>query len=125
MKNRIIIVFILGVLISCKSSVKNVNPGHKDPNAKTTTCVLIEKSFINKGGKVTEYKELYLQCSIQDYFIKLCAGNVSRKQLEPYLNSGIEVEMEIKDGMLDHCDTNLAQVQSRTGTYVVIKKIIK
>ena len=36
----------------------------------------------------------------------------------------IEVEMEIKDGMLDHCNENPAHTQSRTGTYVVIKKII-
>lgn len=93
-------------------------------DSKTTTCQLIEKSFTNKGGKVTEYKELYLRCSIQDYFIKICAGNVTVEQLKPYINSGIEVEMEIKNGMLDHCNTNLAQVQSRTGTYVVINKII-
>jgi len=91
----------------------------------TSTCQLIEKSFTNKGGKVTEYKEFYLRCSIQDYFIKICAGNVSAEELKPYINSGIEVEMEIRDGMLDHCNTNLEQVQSRTGKYVVIKKIIK
>jgi hypothetical protein len=94
-------------------------------DSKTTTCQLIEKEFINKGGKVTQYKELYLRCSIQDYFIKICAGNVTAEELRPYINNGIEVEMEIKEGMWDHCNDNLAYAQSRIGTYVVINKIIK
>lgn len=120
-----VLTIVLGLLFSCKSEEKTLNPGAMNPNAKTTKCLLIEKEFTNKGGKVTEYKELYLRCSIQDYFIKICAGNVTAKQLNPYINSGIEVEMEIKEGMLDHCSNNLAHTQSRTGTYVVIKKIIE
>ena len=89
------------------------------------TCELIEKEFTNKGGKITHYKEMYLRCSVQDYFIKICEGNVSIEKLKPYINKGIEVEMEIKDGMLDHCDKNTTYSQSRTGTYIVIKKIIE
>ena len=103
------------------TNAKSISMG----DSNTTTCQLIEKSFTNKGGKITEYKELYLRCSIQDYFIKICEGNVTKDELTKYLNSGIEVEMEIKEGMLDHCDTNPAYAQSRTGTYIVIKKIIK
>ncbi len=91
----------------------------------TTSCQLIEKEFVNKGGKVTEYKELYLRCSVQDYFIKLCEGNVTRKELEPYINSGITVKMEVRDGMLDHCDPNPSYAQSRTGIYAVILSIEK
>ncbi len=123
--NIIILIIISGFLTSCKNEKESLKAGTMDPNAKTTKCQLIEKEFTNKGGKVTEYKELYLRCSIQDYFIKICEGNVSAEQLRPYIESGIEVEMEIKEGMLDHCDENPAYAQSRTGTYVVIKKIIK
>ena len=119
-------VFILINFIAC-SETKEVSNGKTMAlsDSKTTTCQLIEKQFTNKGGKVTDYKELYLRCSIQDYFIKICAGNITAEQLKPYINSGIEVEMEIKEGMLDHCNANLAYTQSRVGTYVVIKKIIK
>jgi hypothetical protein len=87
--------------------------------------MLIEKVFINKGGKITDYKELYLQCSIQDYFIKICESNVTLEDLKPYINSGINIKMEIKDGMWDHCSDDPAYAQSRMGTYVVIKEIVK
>jgi len=122
-----VIAFLLFLSILACSESKEVSQGKSMSlsDSKTTTCQLVEKEFINKGGKATGHKELYLRCSIQDYFIKICAGNVSAEQLTPYINSGIEVEMEIKEGMLDHCSTNLAQVQSRTGTYVVINRIIK
>ena len=123
--NVFIMTMVLSFLFSCKGGEEPIKDGSMDPNAKTTKCLLIEKEFTNKGGKVTEYKELYLRCSIQDYFIKICEGNVTAEQLRPYIDSGIEVEMEIKDGMLDHCDENPAYAQSRTGTYVVLKKIIK
>ena len=97
----------------------------KDPSKKYTTCQLIEKEFINKGGKITEYKELYLRCSIQDYFIKVCEGNVTAEELRKHLDQGIRVDMEIKDGMWDHCSDDPAYAQSRMGTYVVINKIIE
>lgn len=97
----------------------------KKKPSKYTTCQLVEKEFINKGGKITEYKELYLRCSIQDYFIKICEGKVTLKELEKYIDKGITVEMEIKDGMWDHCNEDPAYAQSRMGTYVVIHKIIE
>lgn len=111
-------------LSSCKNS-SETSLKEKDSNAKYTTCQLIEKEFVNKGGKVTEYKELYLRCSIQDYFIKLCESNVDVKTLRKYLNKSISVEIEIRDdGMWDICTDDPAYAQSRTGAYVVIKKII-
>ena len=125
-KQLIPLTFFTLVIFGCSESEEITGGNTKSlTNSKTTTCQLIEKEFINKGGKITEYKELYLRCSIQDYFIKICAGNVTKEQLTPYINSGIEVEMEIKEGMLDHCNDNLEHVQSRTGTYVVIKRIVK
>jgi hypothetical protein len=125
-KSHLIVFFIVSILFSCANN-KEVPTGKPMSVSKsgTTSCQLIVKEFENKGGKVTEYKELYLRCSIQDYFIKLCEGNVSAEQLKPYINSGIEVEMEIRNGIWDHCNENPAYTQSRTGPYVIIKSIIK
>ncbi|MDF1671916.1 MAG: hypothetical protein P1U41_00285 [Vicingaceae bacterium] len=86
-------------------------------------CQLIEKEFVNKGGKIAVFKELYLRCSVQDYFIKLCESNLTHEELEQYIGNGISVEVEIKDGMWDHCDENQAHVQSRMGPYAVIKSL--
>lgn len=120
-------VFIITLFfVSCKNSNStNTDLRVKDPKTEYTSCVLMEKEFVNKGGKITDYKELYLQCSIQDYFIKICESNVTLEDLKPYINSGIKVKMEIKEGMWDHCSDDPAYAQSRTGTYVVIKKIVK
>lgn len=126
MKTQLLISILILNFIAC-SETKEIPQGKSMSltSSKTTTCQLIEKKFTNKGGKVAAYQELYLRCSIQDYFIKFCEGKVTAKELRPYINSGIEVEMEIKQGMWDHCSDNPAYAQSRTGTYVVINKIIK
>jgi hypothetical protein len=123
MKKILVAFTILLSVLSC-SETKNISSSKKI-KTETTTCQLIEKNFTHKGGKLTEYKELYLRCSIQDYFIKICEGNVTEEQLKSYLNKGIEVEMEIREGHLDHCEANPAYAQSRMGNYVVINKIIK
>ncbi len=125
MKN-ILILFTILLFVSCKTVNKpTIEPRVKDPKAAYTSCALIEKEFVNKGGKITEYKELYLQCSIQDYFIKICESNVTLEDLKPYINSGIKVKMKIKDGMWDHCNDDPAYAQSRMGTYVIITEIVK
>ncbi|MGB0882268.1 MAG: hypothetical protein ACPGSO_04900 [Vicingaceae bacterium] len=123
MKTTYLTLIIL-LFSSCKNTAE-ISNSNKTINSNTTTCQLIEKEFINKIGKSTGVKELYLRCSIQDYFIKICESNITYKELKPYLNKGIEVEMEIKKGLFDKCNTNLKDIQSRTGTYVIIKKIIK
>jgi hypothetical protein len=114
--------------LSCKNTSEintELTSNSKKLNSKTTSCLLIQKSFTNKGGYTTEHKEYYLRCSIQDYFIKICESNVTSEELKPFLNNGIEVEMEIQEGFLDNCNTSLEQTQSRAGTYAIIKKIIK
>ncbi len=111
---------------SCKNTQTTNNiPVNEKKASEYTSCQLVEKEFVNKGGKITEYKELYLRCSIQDYFIKICEGKITLKELEKYIDKGITVEMEIKDGMWDHCSDDPAYAQSRMGTYVVIHKIIE
>ena len=105
MKFKQLIIILPIALFGCSES-KDIPQGKSMSltDSKTTTCQLIEKEFVNKGGKVTQYKELYLRCSIQDYFIKLCEGNVAATQLKPYINLGIEVEMEIKEEGLSEED---------------------
>ncbi len=90
-----------------------------------TRCVLIKKPFISKNGKTTDQYEWYLRCSVQDYFIKLCEGKVKASDLEPYLNKGIAVRMEVRDGNWDICKGDPEYAQSRIGRYAVILKIEK
>lgn len=120
--------FVILLIYSCNSSKEVISVQNKElskTNSKPNiyNCQLIEKEFINKIGKSGSFKELYLRCSVQDYFIKFCESTVSKKELEPYINNGISVEIEIKDGMWDDCNESLEQVQSRMGTYIVIKSI--
>ncbi|MCB9360325.1 MAG: hypothetical protein H6587_02220 [Flavobacteriales bacterium] len=120
----IIILFLFGCQPQNRR-IENTTNRTKDPNAKYTTCVLIEKYFINKGGKKGDFTELYLQCSVQDYFIKICAGEVTEKELLKYLNQEITVDVEIKEGRWDYCSNDLSNAQSRVGVFAVIHKIIE
>jgi hypothetical protein len=96
----------------------------KTTGNKYTTCQLVEKFFVKKNGEQTEISELYLRCSIQDYYIKLCESSVTREDLEPFIDQGISVEMEINEGSWDICKDDPREMQSRIGTYVIIKSII-
>lgn len=125
---KLIYILIIILISSCNNSediISSQTKGLSKTDAKPNiyNCELIEKEFVNKGGKISGFKELYLRCSVQDYFIKLCASSVTKKDLEPFLNKGISVEVEVRDGMWDHCSDNLAEVQSRVGPYIIIKSI--
>ena len=91
----------------------------------TVGCQVIEKEFYKKNGKPTGKKELYLRCSVQDYFIKICESNYTEKELTNYINKGITAEIEIIEGEWDICNPNDHEIQSRIGKYAVIKKILK
>lgn len=119
--NTLFILFLLSCSNSKTASVADVREKSVE---SFYTCELIEKEFENKIGKSGGFKELYLRCSVQDYFIKICESKVTSEQLKKHLNSGIKVEMQIKDGSWDICEYTLEQQQSRIGQYVVITKII-
>ncbi|OFZ43067.1 MAG: hypothetical protein A3D92_06175 [Bacteroidetes bacterium RIFCSPHIGHO2_02_FULL_44_7] len=89
-----------------------------------TYCELIEVNFSNKIGIESDIKELYLRCSVQDYFIKLCESQVTRTELEPFINKGIKVKMKILDGNWDSCPGDFQEMQSRTGRYAVIETLV-
>jgi hypothetical protein len=90
-----------------------------------TSCQVVEKSFLGKSRKSTGRKELYLRCSIQDYFIKFSESAVSKEDVLPYLNRVITVKMTVEIGEWDSCANDLHDMQSRVGNYVVIHKIIE
>lgn len=117
---------VVATLLSILLNIDSFGAGamKKKSSSPYTRCELVEKPFINKRGKVSKHSELYLRCSIQDYFIKICESEVSRDDLKPYIGKGIEVLMDVREGSLDLCPEDPPEAQSRVGTYVVIKKII-
>ena len=110
---------------SCKKS-KNKTEMNKQPNEEgVITGQLIEKGFTNKVGKSGGFSELYLRCSVQDYFIKLCECEVYKKDLLPYLDKGISVKANIVEfGEWDICPGDNKNMQSRIGSYIVIHEIL-
>ena len=97
-----------------------------DSDREVLTCQLIQKPFINKGGRDMGYKEYFLRCSIQDYFIKWCESDLKPEDVEAYLDSGISVEVEIHQGNWDICpEDGHGEVQSRGGRYVTLHKIVE
>lgn len=106
------------VSLTCYGQKKEL----KTSDSGTTSCLLVEKAFVKKNGEPTDHKEIYLRCSVQDYYIKLCESKVTKKELEKYLDKGISVRMEIKEGSWDICEGDPV-MQSRIGTYAVILSI--
>jgi hypothetical protein len=88
-----------------------------------THCLVVKKGYVGEDGEPTMANELYLRCSVQDYFIKFCESEVSSKEVVLYLNDGITVEMEVREGDWDACSD--FPTQDRIGSYSVIKKIFK
>lgn len=91
---------------------------------------VIIKNFVKKNGEISTHKEMYLQRSIQDYYIKFCESKISKEDLENHLstiNGEIKVvtlEVEFLDGSWDICDGDVEQ-QSRMGAYIIIHRIVK
>jgi hypothetical protein len=131
-----IVTFFISLLtLSCASSKNVVMANNKtmtassDGTKQLISAPIVAKSFVKKNGQPTEHQELYIQRSIQDYFIKFCESSITRQELEEYLltmEDEIKIatlEVEILDGNWDICDENFEQ-QSRIGEYMIIHRII-
>lgn len=128
-------IFYLISLLTVAVSCATLQPGEKTPDEKTEkgtfiiSAELVELHFETKNGKITDYTEWYVRRSVQDYFIKFCESGITREELEKVLKKqtstikSLTMEIEFKEGMWDKCSDEL--VQSRTGTYIVIHKILK
>ncbi len=81
---------------------------------------LVEKSFVNKVGKSSDKKELYLRCSVQDYFIKFCESEINVEDILHLLNTPVSFRIKIKTGAWDICEDDDPNLQSRIGDYIVV-----
>ncbi len=130
------LIFVVSIF-SCNYQ-KTMTTSNKAPNLKSEnnteiiSAPIVYKSFVKKNGEETTEKEMYLQRSIQDYFIKFCESNVTQRQLETYLRDHrkndlvqtVSLEVTFKKGEWDACDEDQS-VQSRVGEYIIIHKIIE
>ena len=130
-------IIILIILSSCNYQ-KTMTTSNKAPNLQSEnnteiiSAPIVYKSFVKKNGEETLEKEMYVQRSIQDYFIKFCESGVTRRQLETYLRDHrkndlvqtVSLEVSFKKGEWDACDKD-QPVQSRVGEYIIIHKIIE
>ena len=71
---------------------------------------------------------IYYYFHFTSNFIKFCESDVSLNDIQPYIQNENEISsvtllLEIKEGEWDNCNLP-GHVQSRTGPYVVIKKIL-
>ncbi|MFK7799311.1 MAG: hypothetical protein AB8E82_17810 [Aureispira sp.] len=109
-----------------KNKVADISTGdHK----YILTAPIVSKNFVKKNGAPSSNKEIYIQRSIQDYYIKFCESKIKREVLEDYLANKtglmkvVTLEVELKNGYWDICDENFMQ-QSRMGEYMIIHRII-
>ena len=140
MIHKFVLPLLATLLVFCTLSCKVQNKENMEMNkGKDTsmgegkyiiTAPVIFKIFIKKNGEVTNIKELYIQRSIQDYYIKFCESKIKREDFENHLtniNGEIKVvtlEIEFRNGNWDICDENFIN-QSRIGEYIIIHRIIE
>jgi len=88
------------------------------------TGLLIQKKYADLSGKRFDENEWYLRCSVQDYFIKFCESEISKKEIDNlYVGEfeAITIEVKIKNGNWDDCTDKL---KNRNGKYIILHKII-
>ena len=103
---------------------------HTSEGRRIISAPIVEKPFFTKNGRLTDKTDLYVQRSIQDYFIKFCESEVSREELEAHFEGitsfvkTVKMEVEFRTGEWDVCEESSLEIQSRIGEYVVIYRII-
>ena len=116
-----------------KTNNKTINKTKDVATGKKTYIIsapIVMKSFVTKRGEATGHKEMYIQRSIQDYYIKFCESKINQEDLENHLasiDSEIKMatlEVEFRNGEWDTCEPTTEQQQSRIGEYVIIHRII-
>ena len=120
------IFLILCSFIACETSKISSNSMEKksqDSDKFIISGQIVEKSFIKKNGQSAGFSELYFRASVQDYFIKFCESNITKNDLEPFVDKVVTVHAEIKDGSWDICEDDPAEMQSRIGAYMVVKEL--
>lgn len=138
MKTYIYLTAVLLLFASCKKTVVTESTMGKIPkradqksgdNRVIISAEIVEKTFVNKAGKVTDKKEFYIRRSIQDYFIKFCESVVSRDELrtawekESGFIKTLRMEVEFRKGKWDDCGEEEVELQSRLGEYAVLHRI--
>lgn len=103
-------------------------------NTQILSGLIVKKPFVNKAGEASKFKEYYFRTSVQDYFIKFCESEISKRNLENHLSKipdtgldgakAITAEITVKEGEWDICNED-HPAQSRIGYYVVIHRLIK
>ena len=134
----LIYMILLNLLISnaCSVSYKNSNNDSLSKkellssknSLRTYSGQVVSKTTETKGSKNPNQGDLYFRLSTGDYFIKFCESDVAFDQIEPFIQNEFEIksvtlEIEFKEGEWDNCKEP-GYVQSRTGPYVIIKKIL-
>ena len=94
-------------------------------------ALIVEKALVMKNAKISSHTDYYVRRNIQDYFIKFCGNDgISKKELERAMtmkdgmSQSLKLEVEFRDGLWDSCDPDEI-VQSRTGQYIVIHRILE
>lgn len=131
-----LLILMFGLTVSCDTT-KKLDVSADETELKELpigreiiSAPIVFKPFVNKAGKNIGFDEVYVQRSIQDYFVKFCEGNVSKEEIEKALakQTGmiktLKMEVAIKEGTWDICPEDNENMQSRIGSYIVIYKII-
>ena len=59
-----------------KNKTKDISTGEGKYIISTPVVI---KNFVKKNGAVTKHQEIYLQRSVQDYYIKFCENSFYRR----------------------------------------------
>ena len=130
-------VLFLGLLFSsCSTPKEGIESGLKTPDEKTErgtyiiTAPIVYKSAMSKRNVDMEFKDVYIQRSIQDYYIKFCESMISRAELEEHMNKisgdikALTLEVQFREGEWDICEGD-PMMQSRIGQYVIIYRVVE